>query len=71
MGASAMSGRRFAIFNALGALIWAVVTGGVGWVFGGTAQLLLGEIHPFEGWLLLALAVVALAVWAWRWHRAR
>lgn len=70
MGASTMSARRFVIFNALGALIWAVVIGGLGWAFGGTAQLLLGEIHHVEGWLLLALAVVALAAWALRRHRA-
>jgi membrane protein DedA with SNARE-associated domain len=71
MGASAMPARRFALFNALGAVIWAVLVGGLGWVFGGAAQALLGELRHIEGWLLLALAVLALAVWGLRRYRRR
>ena len=71
MGASTMSAWRFAAFNALGALIWATLVGGLGWVFGEAAQRLLGRVQHIEGWLLLALVVAALAVWLLRRHRAR
>ena len=71
MGASTMSAWRFAAFNALGALIWATLVGGLGWVFGEAAQRLLDRVQHIEGWLLLALVVAALAVWLLRRHRAR
>lgn len=70
MGMTPISGLRFALFNALGAVIWAVLVGGAGWVFGEAAQALLGEIHHLEGWLLLALVAAALVVWLWRRSRS-
>lgn len=69
MGMTPISGLRFALFNALGAVLWAMLVGGAGWVFGAAAEALLGQLRQFEGWLLLALAAVALLVWWWR--RAR
>ena len=71
MGASTMSAWRFAGFNALGALIWAMVVGCLGWVFGEAAQRLLGHLHKIEGWLLLALLITGLSVWLLRRRRAR
>jgi len=70
LGMSTLPGWRFAFFNAIGALIWALVIGGIGWVFGQTAESLLGRAQHYEGLLLLALAVAALAVWWWRKRRA-
>ncbi len=71
MGSSDMPAWRFAFFNAIGALIWAVVVGAVGWFFGSAAQALLGEIHHLEGWLLLALVVVAAVIALVRAYRAK
>lgn len=64
MGMSALSAWRFAAFNLLGAILWAVVVGGVGWVFGAAAEALLGELRHIEGWLFLGL-LLALGVVAW------
>lgn len=69
MGASAMSARRFAAFNALGALIWALAVGGLGWVFGEAVQRWLGHWHQLEAALALALLAVALALWLRRRRR--
>lgn len=69
MGMTPMSGIRFALFNALGAAIWALLVGSAGWVFGEAAQALLGEIRHLEGWLLLALTAVAMLVLWWRSSR--
>ena len=71
MGTSAMPAVRFAAFNALGAVLWAVVVGGLGWALGGAAQALLGKAQHLEAWLLLALVLLALAAAAWRWFRAK
>jgi len=72
IGTSGVSAWRFAAFNALGALLWAVVVGAVGWVFGAAAQALLGELRHVEGWLFLGL-LLALALWALvrRWRSAK
>ena len=71
MGASAMPAWRFAAFNALGAVIWAVVVGGLGWLLGGAAEALLGKVQHLEAALLLTLLLLALAAAAWRWYRAK
>jgi len=71
IGTSAVPAWRFAVFNALGAILWALVVASVGWFVGAAAQSLLGDLRRIEGWLflglLLALGVVALV----RHRRAR
>jgi len=71
LGTTAMSAARFALFNAFGALLWAALIGGLGWVFGQAAELALGEVRRLEVWLLLALAVAAAAGWWFRRRRRR
>ena len=66
IGMSGLAGWRFALFNAIGALFWACVVGGVGWLFGEAAQAMLGKLHHIEGWLLLGLALAGFGVWLWR-----
>ena len=68
IGTSAVSAWRFAAFNALGALLWAIAVAAVGWVFGAAAQVLLGELRHIEGWLFLGL-LIALAIVALVRHR--
>ncbi|MCC7098459.1 MAG: DedA family protein [Rubrivivax sp.] len=62
IGSSAVSARRFALFNALGALLWATLVGAIGWSFGAAAQALLGRLHHLEGRLFLGLLLAALLV---------
>jgi membrane protein DedA with SNARE-associated domain len=72
IGMSTMPAVRFAIFNALGAVLWACLVGGTGWVFGQAAEAWLGELRSIEGWLLLALLAVGASVGLWhRWRRRR
>ena len=68
IGMSPMPRVRFAVLNALGALLWAAAVGGAGWVFGQAAEWVLGNIRHAEGWLLLGLLAAALA---WRLGRRR
>ena len=71
LGMSAMPAWRYAAFNALGALLWAALVGGAGWVFGQAAEAALGRAHGIEAWLLGGLALVALLAWWWRRRKRR
>ena len=71
IGASPISGLRFALLNALGAVLWACFFAGVGWVFGHAAETVLGEIRHLEGWFVLGLAAASLIAWWIMKDRAR
>ena len=71
IGASGMPWQRFALFNALGAMLWATLLTGIGWVFGEAAQALLGELRHYEGALLLVLLGVAVGYTVWARRRRR
>jgi membrane protein DedA with SNARE-associated domain len=70
IGTTPLPALRFATLNALGAVLWACVIAGIGWVFGQAAETMLGEIRHLEGWLLLGLAGAAAVAWWIRKSRA-
>jgi membrane protein DedA with SNARE-associated domain len=63
IGMTPIGSLRFAVFNAIGALLWAGVFTALGWLFGSAAQAILGEIRHVEVWLLLGLAAGGLILW--------
>jgi len=63
MGMSSLPAWQFALYNALGALLWALVIGSLGWSFGEAATRVLGEIRHLEGWLLAALGLGGVVWW--------
>lgn len=70
IGTSAIPAGRFVLFNALGAILWALLVAGFGWGFRELAQGVLGEVGEAELWLLAGLAlVVALPWWISRSRR--
>lgn len=72
IGMSSVSSWRFAVLNAIGAILWAILFSGVGWVFGAAAEAVLGETRHLGGELLLALASIIAFAWSIRWwHRRR
>ncbi len=71
LGASSLSSIRFIIYNALGAALWAVVVGGVGWAFGQAAEKILGDLRHVEIGLIASIAAVGLIVWLVKWRRSR
>jgi membrane protein DedA with SNARE-associated domain len=72
MGALGVVPRRFAIFNVLGAAVWAPLVGGAGYLFGRALQAWLGEVEHYES-IALALIVggAVVATLAHRWWQAR
>jgi membrane protein DedA with SNARE-associated domain len=58
IGTSRVPAARFVVFNAIGAVIWAILVAGVGYLFGEAATALLGELHNMEVWLFAVLAAL-------------
>jgi membrane protein DedA with SNARE-associated domain len=63
IGMSPVSAIQFALLNALGAVLWACIVGGVGWAFGQAAESALGNIRHLEKWLFLGVIAVAAIAW--------
>jgi membrane protein DedA with SNARE-associated domain len=63
IGMSPLSAARFAVINAFGAVLWACVIGGLGWLSGAAAETVLGDIKHIEVWLFVGLVAVAATIW--------
>lgn len=71
-GMSRLGRMRFFALNLTGALLWAVLVGGAGYLFGSALELLIADLRRYEGTLLALMA--GIGVFAWlvrRWRRRR
>jgi membrane protein DedA with SNARE-associated domain len=71
LGAAAVPWRVFIPLNILGALIWAMVIGYAGYLFGQTLESLLGGLKHIEVWIMLVIALTGGVFWAIRFWRTR
>jgi len=71
IGLSKIPVLRFALLNAIGAGVWAVVIGGGGYLFGQVVEDLIGNIRRYEILLFTLVLVVGAAVWAVHLFRRR
>jgi len=63
IGMSTLPAARFAVINAFGAVLWACVVGGLGWLSGRLAETVFGNIKHVELWLFLGIVAVAATIW--------
>jgi membrane protein DedA with SNARE-associated domain len=66
LGLSRISPVRFSIFNILGASTWAIGIGFMGYIFGHTFELLMGNVKRYELWILIGSGLLGSAVWVYR-----
>jgi membrane protein DedA with SNARE-associated domain len=66
LGAAHIPPVRFVLLNMIGALIWAVVVGSLGYVFGYAFEAMLGDIKRYEMEFLIGLLCAGLGFWAFR-----
>lgn len=71
LGTSRISPIRFLILNVIGALIWAIVFGILGYLFGQTIELIIGDIKRYESLLFLFLLVIGSGIWYFNWRSKR
>jgi len=71
LGMSTVPAWRFVWFNALGAMIWAILIGGAGFLFGNTLTLLLVNFKKIEQTMFVVILCAGFCVWAWRRYKFR
>jgi len=70
IGMSDVSPFRFVVFNLIGAMLWAVVIGILGYLCGHLLELILGDIKQLEAPILAGIAVIG-GLWLFFLRRRR
>jgi len=71
MGSSRVPVLRFAVFNTIGAGLWAVLVSGTGYIFGLTIGVLIADLKRIEETVFIAIFALGIAFWLWRRSRAK
>jgi membrane protein DedA with SNARE-associated domain len=66
LGMSDVRHLRFAVFNLIGALIWAMLIGGAGYLFGQAVELILEDAKRYEAVVLGLILLGGIGVWLYR-----
>ncbi len=54
---------RFFVLNLIGAIVWAIAFGYIGFLLGEASKLFIDDLHRYGRYLLAAVVVIGLAVW--------
>jgi len=68
-GMSDVSAVQFTVLNIIGALLWAVIIGILGFLCGHVLELILGEIKHLEVPILIGIAVIGGLMFSWQRRR--
>jgi membrane protein DedA with SNARE-associated domain len=62
LGASRIAPVRFLILNILGAFTWTIGIGVMGYIFGHTLEVIIGDVKRYELWLFTGLAALGVTI---------
>jgi membrane protein DedA with SNARE-associated domain len=73
LGLTKMRGRTYLPFNLLSCSIWAVLMGGLGYLFGASLEALLGQVRHYEKLVVICIILAGFGGWLIRrlWSRRR
>ena len=69
LGSSRVPLLRFAVFNLIGAVLWAVLVAGAGYVFGLAINAFIADFKRIEEIVLIGILALGVALWLWRRFR--
>ncbi len=67
IGASGLKPLRFFSLNVLTAAIWASIVGSIGYLCGDFLEIIVGEVHKYEIWILAAVVAAGVGLWGRQW----
>ncbi len=73
LGLMKMRRRKYLPFNFLSCMIWAILIGSLGYMFGASLEALIGQIKHYEKVVVLFIITVGLGAWLLRrvWNKKR
>ena len=71
LGMGRVAAWKFMVFNFIGAMIWAPLIAGLGYLFGGALEAVLHDLKRYELWAAIALILIGLAGVAIHHFRSR
>jgi membrane protein DedA with SNARE-associated domain len=72
LGMSSVKTSRFIILNIISGIIWAMVVGVAGYLFGSAVEAVVGDIRRHEKFILIAILALGLLLWGFhRWRRRK
>jgi membrane protein DedA with SNARE-associated domain len=69
IGMSNIKDKQFIGLNALGAIVWAMIVGSGGYLFGNVLEIIIGDIKHYELEILAAIAITGVMVWLVYFYR--
>jgi membrane protein DedA with SNARE-associated domain len=63
IGAGGIPPLRFLLLNMIGALAWAITVGVMGYLFGRTFEIIIGDVRRYELWLFVGLGALGAGIW--------
>lgn len=66
LGMSKVRWSEFIVFNVIAAMLWSVVIGYVGYLFGNALQVFMGDIKRYEAFIFMGLVLVGAMIWGLR-----
>lgn len=71
VGISRIPAAKFILYEAISCIVWAIVIGGAGFVFGRAVERILGRAASIEKWGLIVLLAIGLGTWAYHQWKDR
>jgi membrane protein DedA with SNARE-associated domain len=71
IGISGYSARKFALLNAAGTIVWVLLVGCIGYLFGQLFESILSDIRKYEIYVLCGIVAIGTTVWLIRSRRAK
>ena len=71
IGMSPVSAKKFVLLNAAGALVWAVVVGSGGYLFGHALEVFIGKVKSYEIYIMGSVAIVGILIWIFHFFLRR
>jgi membrane protein DedA with SNARE-associated domain len=71
IGMSNINAKQFIGLNAIGAIVWAMLVGSGGYLFGNVLEIIIGDIKHYELGILFAIAITGVMGWLVHFYRHR
>lgn len=66
IGTSKADPKKFVFLNFLGAFLWAMLFGIAGYLFKHILEMIFGDIHEYEYWIVLGIVLIGESIWLYR-----